>query len=923
MKSDTARIIILIIIFFAGVSVTPAENTSGIARFSLIEYELDNGLDVILVPDHSAPTVAINVWYKVGSANDPTGRSGFAHLFEHMMFQGSDNVARTEHFELISAAGGWSNATTGRDRTNYFQALPAHQLPLALWLEADRMASLVVDEANFIREREVVIEEYRLRVDNQPYGEALLALQSWPFDYAPYQRPVIGSIDDLNAATVPEIRDFHSTYYVPNNATMVVAGDIDVDETRAMIDKFFSEIPAGEAVPEVEDYTLSTQAESARIQIEDPLARVPALLISSIIPQQNDPDSVALELLANILGGGDSSRLAVALKDTGLATQASASASGNKGPGQFNVILVPNPGVDITEIETAYITELERIESEGVENAELEKAINQIQTAQVLGLQDVMGLSESVQAAHFYYDNASMAFDIIDEYAAVTSEDIQRVINDYLYPESRHIIEVIPVEPSENQETASSSSPGNVVSTDTTDAGERVSPPEPLAVRHVTLPEITETKLPNGLRVMVLSQTDLPIVATQLILPGGESAVPANQAGLASFAAALLTRGTENRSANDIAAAIEQVGGSLEASASRDIFSLSTLVLSEYDDLAFELLGDVAFNATFPQDELEVIQQRALNGLEFTLADAEALAERTFNAIVYGDHPYGNIETVASYEAVTREDIINYYNTQLDPAKALLIIAGDITPDAAIEQASNIFADWQAPPVNTAYQAVLPELSQPDQQTIYLLNRPGSSQVEVMLGHLGISGSSPERRILGVANRILGGSSSARLFRNLREEKGYTYGVYSSFSFPRDRGRFSISAAVRNEVVRPALEEILQEIEMLRSDPVPSEELDNVKNNIIGSYALSLETLLDFVNQIVSLESRGLAIDELNTYLDAIAVVTSDDVLEAAQRRLLPDQMVIVAVGDASVIRDELEQVAPVVLIDDEGNIID
>lgn len=885
----------------------------------VIEYQLDNGLQVMLVPDTSAPTVAVSVWYRVGGANDPQGRSGFAHLFEHMMFQGSANVARSDHFNLISAAGGSANATTGRDRTNYFQSVPSHQLPLALWLEADRMATLMVDEANFIREREVVKEEYRQRIDNQPYGQASLALQTIPFDYTPYQQPIIGSIEDLDQATVEEIRAFHDTYYVPNNATLVVAGDFDIDTARAMIDDYFGGIARGADVPELPAYTPTPQTEAERVTFEDSLARVPAVLIAYEIVPRNHPDFLALELLGMILGGGESSRLAQALIDTGLASSASAYATGNLGPGQFNAVLVPNPEVSLETLEETYYAELERILSEGVEAAELEKVINQLRVERVLSLQTALGLAESIQSSYFYLGSPTAAFDELTRFTGLTSADVQRVIETYLAPENRTIIEVVPVERAPT--TADAAAPAQPVADSEVialdDTAEREAPPPPLTIREFTLPEIHESELDNGLRVVIIPQNDLPILGVQLILPGGGSIVPERLAGMAGITAGLLTRGTTTRTAQEIAGQIEQIGGELDASASSDALTISSLVLSEHTSVAFDLLSDVALNPVFPPEELEIQRQRALTNLQSTLADPADVATRVFSAVVYGEHPYGNLITEDAYNAITRDDVAAYYRGLLDPTRATLIIAGDISLEAALEQAETAFGSWQGTG-EAAERVAFPEMPT-HERAIYLVDRPGSTQVELLVGHPGVIGSAPERRVLQVVNNILGGGAASRLFQNLREQRGYTYGVYSGFNFPVDRGLFTVTAAVRPDVLTPALEEIIAEIERIQSEPVSTDELENNKSNLLGRYARSLETVLGLAGQVASFEVRGVPLSELEIYPETVAQVDASAVLSAAQTYLYPDSLVIVAVGDAAVIRPALEAVAPVILVDANG----
>jgi len=926
-----------------GAGLAAAGDAQSADPFNITSYQLTSGLQVILVEDHSAPTVAVSVWYKVGGAADPPGRSGFAHLFEHLMFQGSANVPRGRHPEWISAAGGNHNASTGTDRTNYFEELPAHQLPLALWLEADRMSSLVVDADNFEREREVVKEEYRQRIENQPYGEAFLKLQTIAYDYEPYQTSVIGSIEDLERSTVEEVRQFHDTYYAPNNAILTVAGDIDVDRTQELIERYFGDIPRQDDPPALPSYTFTPQQEPQELTIEDRLARVPALFMVYRIPPRGEQDYYAAELLSHILGEGDSSRLAQALVDTGLATVAHSSALGNLGPSLFYVVLIPNPDVEVEQLAQIFDDELDRIRNEGVDAEELNKAINGILTQQVGGLQDALGLAESVQSANFFLGDPHAVLADLDRYRAVTEEDVRRVAQDYLSDNSRNIVNVVlvPEEDSQSEgprseedtppdEQAQEADSGTDLQLETgtpveemeiTVDPEQIKLPDPLPVREFNLAEIIEAELDNGLKVIVAPERSLPYLTMQLVLPGGESTAPPDLNGLAQFVAALLPRGTETRTAQEIASAIEQAGGDLETAAYDSLIKATVTILSDHTDLAFEILGDVVLHPIFPQEEIDIQRQRALTSLEAALANPAEIGHRAFDAIIYGSHPYGRTVTEQSLNAISRDDIVGYHDAQLSPQSAMLVVAGDISPEDALEKAQSTFGDWASEAPVTFVD--FPDPPQRPERVIYLLDRPGSSQAEIIIGHLGLEGSSKDRYAAQVANQVLGAGSTSRLFLNLREDKGYTYGVYSGFSLPRHIGKFLVQAAVRNEAVEPAIREIMIEMERLGETPVPEEELHDAKSYLTGSFALRLETARDWANHIISLKIRELPLSDLRIYPQAIDGIDDRIVLEAAQTYIQPDTAAIVVVGDASEIRESLEKIAPVVLVDTEGQVVE
>lgn len=903
-------LLILSLVWLASLSFAQSEQ-----ELNFEQYTLDNGLEVILVQDASAPTVAVDIWYNVGGANDPEGKSGFAHLFEHMMFEGSANLPEGGIDDLVTSAGGILNAYTDIDITAYYQALPSHQLPLALWLEADRMAGLPVTQVNLDNQRAIVIEELQLRVTNSPYGEAIQELFTIPYSYEPYKRRVIGSIEDINAALVDDVKDFHRTYYVPNNATLVVAGDIDFDTTRSLIDDLFAPIPIGDAPPQLPSFEAIEQDEAEIVTLEDPLINLPAVLIGYETPPREADDYPAVDLLARILSVGDSSRLAKKLLDTGQAIVADSVVFSNRGPSLFGVLLLPNMGVEIDVVEQAVYDELRLILDEGVPQEELDKTIAQIQTDKILELETAFSLAESVQAANYYFDDPQAVYTEIERYEAVTSEDIQRIVAEYLEESDRHVIYVnpsdaeppAPVEPSVSEDTGD-------VEPDYRYVLEQSEPPPSLDVNEFTLPNITETLLDNGLEVVVIEQPNMPIISLDLILPGGSSAVPSDLAGLSGMTGALISRGTTDRSAQDLALSIEQVGGVLGSFGSRDSMSIYTFALIEDADLAFELLSDMTLNANFPEEEIERERQASISALEANLAEPDFVAGRTFNELLYNEHPYGALTTFDTLEAITRDDIVEFYESQAQPTGAVLIVAGAITSEDGVALAEEYFGAWEGDSQPIAY----PEIASPNETQIYLVDRPGSTQAEFIVGNIGLQGDSEEFFPIRVMNEVFGGTFASRLVQNIREEKGYTYSIRSSFDFPADTGAFEISAAVRNDVIDLALQEVFAEIERVQNEPFTDEELSNSKSGIIGRFALALETYQDFVDAIASYKLRGVDLDRLSEYPQLMDNVTTEDVLAVANDYIQPENFVIVVVGDASEIQEQLEAIAPVTLIESE-----
>ncbi len=903
-------LLLISLLLVSGLSLADAEQA-----LEMEHYWLDNGLEVILVRDSTAPTVAVDIWFRVGSANDPAGKSGFAHLFEHLMFEGSPHIPGGEIDHLLERVGGSLNAYVSSDYTAYYDTVPSHQLPLALWIEADRLGGLNVTQESLDNQRAIVIEELQLSYDNSPYGSAIKALITVPYSYEPYKRPAIGNIADVNRAQLEDVFDFHRRYYVPNNATLVVAGDIKFDRTRSLIEALFSPIPLGEEPPALPDFVPVEQEEAEFITIEDPFINLPALFVAYEIPPLVHEDYPALDVLSRVLSVGDSSRLAKRLVDTGKALQADAWIFDNRGPGLFAFILIANVSVDLAELEAASYEELQRIIDEGVAQEELDKVIAGIRSSSILGLETALGLAESVQSANYYFGDPNAIYSGIDRYQAVTSEDIQRVAKMYLEASDRHVFNVVetdaeappPVEPyaDENAEE---------IEPDYRYVIDQDEPPPPLDSNTFNMPRISETVLDNGLEVVVIEQPSMPIISLDVYFAGGSTAAPQDLPGLASIAGALITRGTETRSAQDIAGAIEQVGGAVGSGGGADSLQLGVFALIEDADLAFELLADVTLNANFPENEIERERSQRISALEANLAEPGYVARRTFLRRLYEGHPYGNIVTVDSLASITRDDVAAFYESRRQPDNAVLVIAGAITTDEGLAYARQHFAAWEG----SAEPVTYPTLPEHSGQQILLVDRPGSTQANFFLGNIGIQGASLDYFPARVMNHVLGGTFTSRLVQNIREEKGYTYSIGSGFSYPADTGRFVVSAAVRNDVIAATLDEIFLEIERIQTEPLTDTEISDARDGIVGEWVFGLETYQDFVGAVASYKIRGVELDRLNKWLGHIKAVTKDDVLGIANSYIHPEDFIIVVVGDAGEIQDQLESLGEVTLLEAE-----
>jgi zinc protease len=921
-----------------------------------VDYTLTNGLRVVLAEDHSAPVVAVDIWYHVGGANDPADRSGFAHMFEHMMFEGSANIGNDEYFALLEAIGARNNAYTAIDKTAYWEVAPANELPRVLWLESDRMASLGVTQEAFETQREVVLEEFNQNVANRPYGFSNRRFQTLPFQgYLPYERTVIGSPDELRAASLSELQDFHEKYYKPNNATLVIVGDIEVELTQILVQAYFGDIPSGPAlVPIIEQYplpetfpVLATDAASGcqighQETLIDAQVQLPRYITAIVGPRRGTPDFYALNLLLDVLGSGDSSRFEQNIVRQGRAASAFASMFDYLGTSLVYAGVFPKSG-DSIEIAPGLVrAEFDQVIANGVSEAELARVKQRLKIGTISAFrQSVLDTAEYLQDAILTFGRPDAIADELAMYEAVTVEDVQRVAQIYLCDRPANSIITLPqgepvnaaypgplVEPLDLEADDEPASP--VIEIELSDDRlaelpegviSRSEVPAALPVTESNFPPFETFTLDNGLEVIFVEQNEVPQLNLELYVGGSNAAAPADKQEVADFMAELLTKGTAIRTAGQIAERIEAVGGSVGSSAALEWVSLSIEAPRTDTRLAFNMLADMARHPTFPQNEFDVVKEQTLTFLEQSEVNPDTLANRQFGRLAYGNHPYGYYTTPETVENLTRNDVVDFYNTFFKPNNALLVIVGDIDPAEAKAQAERVFGGWvpgQVPDYLNYPEAVLGDTS-----VIYLVDRPDSEQATIQIGNKGINARNPDRYALEVVNTVLGGGASSRLFNNLREDKGYTYGVSSRFGQPNDVSTFRVLTDVDQDSAADAINEVLSELKRIRTEAIPEQELIDAKGLIIGGFALSIEEPANFASSLASRYLRDIPLDELNSYLQLIEQVTAEEALAAAATYIDTEQPIIVVVGDAQVVKPQLETLGPVVVVDKDGQVIE
>lgn len=960
MYKKSSLLLLLVLLVSLGV-VQPAQAkqaSSTPLRFDqyalpLTDYMLSNGLRVILAVDRSAPVVAVDTWFRVGGADDPAKRSGFAHLFEHMMFEGSAHVANGQWDKLLEAIGASNNAYTQNDKTAFWDVAPANQLPRLLWMESDRMASLAVTDENFQPQRQVVIQEYNQRVANRPFGEANLRLFTQPLQgYAPYALPVIGSVDDLNAATLKEVQDFHSTYYRPNNATLVIVGDIDVAQTQALVQAYYGDIPAGPPVVQTLDrYPYPTAFPATAVDettgcqvgttetVVDAKVQVPRYAISVAGPVRGTPDFYAVKLLIDILGGGDSSRFQQNIVRKGLAASAFIGFNDYKGASVLYAAAYPNQGDKVENMRKVLDDELVKVRKEGVTDEELARVQQQQLVSTITGFRNsALDTAEWLQDATLTFGNPNSSGQELARYQAVTPADIQRVAQTYLCARPMNVQIVLPegkqqlaADPGElvkplDVRAATGIGPAtktiseSVISVLPAGVVNRTAVPASLGELQTKLPPFKSFKLANGLNVIFVEQHETPTVHLDLFVGGSNTAAPADQQGVADFMADLIPKGTTTRSADEIAQSIEAVGGSVSSNAGLEWTTLSLDAPTLNADLAFDLLSDLAQHATFPQAEFAVEKSQTLTFLQQDAVDPTSMANHQFGRIAYGGHPYGYYTTPDTVNKLTRETVAKFYQTYYRPNNALLVVVGDLSAADAQAMTKQALESW--PKGDVPDFKNYPKATVGDTSVIYLVDRPEAQQATVQIGNRAIDARNPDRYALELVNAVLGGGSSSRLYTNIREAKGYTYGIYSRFARPNDVGTFRVIGDVNQDHVGDTVQEVLKELKGMQDKPLTAQELADAKGMLIGSFALSLEKPSDFAGQLASRYLTGVPIEELNDYASKLQSITAEQAQAAAKKYIDATHPIIVVVGNAKVVEPQLAKVGKVVMVDAEGKVV-
>ena len=900
------------------------------AQVDYEKFTLENGLEVIFHLDTSDPVTAVALTFHVGSAREIVGRTGFAHLFEHLLFLESENLGRGGLDRLSSRVGGsGANGSTSRDRTNYFQTVPNDALERMLWAEADKLGYFIntVTEPVLQKEKQVVKNEKRQSVDNRPYGHNQYVIDKnlYPADH-PYSWQVIGSLEDLQNATLDDVKNFYNTWYVPNNATLVVAGDFDFEQAREWVHKYFDEIPAGTEIESMVPRPASLD-QTVLLSWEDNFAQLPQLTMVWPGVRVYHPDSYPLEILMALLTEGRSAPLyEVLVEEQELTNSVRFGAYDSELAGQLQLQVRAFPGTNLAEVRGYILDGLSQFESDGFTNADLERIKAGIETRFYDGLSSVLGKAFQLAQYNIFADDPGYINRELDMYLEVTEEDIWRVYEQYSKgkpyigtsfvpkgaPElampgssvASVVEEVIVAEGrGENFELT-----GEIATYIRTPSSfDRTVEPTAGSAPRLNIPEVWTRTADNGMEIYGIETDELPLVQFSLDIAGGMLLDDPEKVGVANLVATMLNRGTANRTPAQLEAAIEQLGAELEVEAGREGIRLSGRTLSSRFDDTVELMTEMLLQPRWDAAEFSLAKQAVLSDLAEQRAEPNAIANNQFNALLYGENNIlasNLLGTEASVADISLQDLQEWYQANLAPGLAIFHIAGDVSVTDVESALAQLESGWEERPVS------MPELSFPersDDAVVYFYDVPGARQSVLRIGNLALAATDADYWPASVMNYILGGGGFAsRLTQELREGKGYTYGIRSRFNGTVYPGPFQISSGVRTNITLEALQSV---IEILSEYPETFTEtdLDTTKSFLLKSNARRFETFDAKLDMLRDIGTFGYAEDYVLDQEAFVESVTVEAISQLAESYADPGKLIYLVVGDAETQRERLQ----------------
>ncbi|NRB82775.1 MAG: insulinase family protein [Winogradskyella sp.] len=946
MKSIKSLVLSLFIL--SAITSCKQNETKDTTKEFKVDYEkftLDNGLQVILHVDRSDPVAAVALTAHVGSAREKEGRTGFAHLFEHLLFLESENLGKGGLDQMSARIGGsGANGSTSRDRTNYFQTVPKDALEKMIWAEADKLGFFIntVTDPVLAKEKQVVKNEKRQRVDNQPYGHNSYVINTnlYPEGH-PYSWEVIGSLEDLQNATLADVKEFFRRWYVPNNVTLTIAGDIDVEQTKTWVKTYFDEIPRGEEIPEIEKQPVTLKS-SKRLFYEDNFARAPRLTMTWPTVYQYHPDSYALQVLTQYLTQGKKAPLyKVLVEDQKLTSNVRMSQQLSEIAGQLTLSITAFNQKDLNAVASAIQDGLKDFEIYGISKEDLNRIKAGQETRFYQGLSSVLGKGFQLAQYEIFAGDPAFINQDVKNILAVTPEDVMRVYKTYIKDQNYIATSFVPK--GQKNLVLDNSQLANVIEEQIVQGAEEefdasivatyertpssfdrsIEPPYGESPE-LNIPDVWKRELSSGLKVYGIENNEVPLVQFQMQIAGGLLLENKDKVGVSNLLANLMTKGTKNKTPEELEKAIESIGARISAFASNENITISGTTLSKHFDATMDLVSEILLEPRWDENEFELLKQSTLSRIQRGKANPNQIAEIEFSKLLYGEQnilAYDNSGTEASVERISILDLKTYYKNNLSPTLTNLHVVGAISESKVVNALENINSNWNIKEVS------LPELPlplYPETSKVYFYDVPGAKQSVIQFGYPSLKATDDDYYAATVMNYRLGGGGFASQFtQQLREGKGYTYGIRSRFSGTSQQGNFRINSGIRTNVTYEATS-LVKEILENYGENYNTEDLDVTKGYTIKSTARAFETLDAILSMLSYISNYGLADDYAKQRETIVKNMTVNDVKTLIDKYIKPSQMIYLIVGDAATQLERLEELGfgkPVLLNSNENSL--
>ncbi|WP_179335297.1 M16 family metallopeptidase [Winogradskyella costae] len=929
MKNFKSSLLVLLVLFtISSCKENDTKETTPEFKVEFEKFTLDNGLQVILHVDKSDPVAAVALTAHVGSAREKAGRTGFAHLFEHLLFLESENLGKGGLDQMSARIGGsGANGSTSRDRTNYFQTVPKDALEKMIWAEADKLGYFIntVTDPVLAKEKQVVKNEKRQRVDNQPYGfnSSVINSNLYPEGH-PYSWEVIGSLEDLQNATLEDVKEFYKRWYVPNNVTLTIAGDIDIAQTKTWVKKYFDEIPKGEDILDVKKQPVTLTA-TKQLYYEDNFARLPRLTMAWPGVPEYDKDSYALSVLTDYLSNGKKAPLnKVLVEKEKLTDNVQFYQNNAEIAGQLMLSVTAFNATHLDTVAAAIKEGLKDFETHGISEADLNRIKAGQETDFYRGLSSVLGKGFQLAQYEIFAGDPGFINQDVQHILAVTPEDVMRVYNTYIKGKNFIATSVVPKGQGnlilENSELA------NIVEEEIIEGAEATFDASIAADYEKTpssfdrslepaygespdliIPKVWKQDLASGIKVFGIENTEVPLVEFELEIKGGLLLEHIEKVGVSNLMARLMSKGTKNKTPEALENAIESLGAQINSYATNNSVTISGTTLAKHFDATMALVTEILLEPRWDEEEFNLLKQSTISAIQRQKANPNSIAANAFAKQLYGEDnilAYNNNGTEASVNAINISDLQNFYATKLTPKLTNLHIVGSISESDVISALETINSTWEPKEI------VIPELPQvvmPETSKIYFYNVPGAKQSVIAFGNPSLKATDADYYAATVMNyRLGGGSFASQLTQELRESKGYTYGIRSGFDGDAQTGEFSISSSVRTNVTYESAA-LVKEILENYGNSFSEDDLEITKGFMLKSSARAFETLESKLNMLSNISNYGYADDFAKQRQTIVKELSVADVKGLVEKYIKPNQMIYVIVGDAKTQLDKLK----------------